>query len=250
MTGLAGRIGAVLLLLAGALAVPGPSAVADVPPLRILAIGDSLTATGQWQAETSRLLAAAGVPHQFATVTALGSRCGYWPDKISALLVQHQPDLVIFNCGTNDDPAERMSWGESRTGWALRVVVETTRAYRPTAPARTLPVLVQYSDPLSSPGWLLANEAATNDALWSNESLYLTSGHLAGIANLQPVPGTADYTVDDGVHHTDRGYRTVGRVVYDAARAVMGWPAAIDPPLCGQYGHRPGTARPAYIPCP
>jgi hypothetical protein len=46
------------------------------------------------------------------------------------------------------------------------------------------------------------------------------------------------------------GYRTMGRIVYDSIFANQGWPAPTEPPLCGMYGHRKGTPRPQYIPCP
>jgi lysophospholipase L1-like esterase len=236
-------------LLAVASSAPSHAAVEQVP-VRILTLGDSITHDGAWQNETERLLTSAGVANIIVNVAVSGTRCGYWPERIGALLATHQPDLVVLACGTNDDPAERTSWGESMTAWSTRYVIEAVHAYRPANPARTLPVLVQYSDPLIAPAWLLANEGVTNDTLYVNQMLYASAPQLAGIANLQTIPATADYVSSDGIHPVARGYKAIGRTVYDAARASMGWPVSGESALCGQYGHRAGYPRPTYTPCP
>lgn len=238
------------MLMAAIVGMPSPQARAEPVSIRILTLGDSITEDGAWQDETSRLLFDAKIPNIVINVAVSGTRCSYWPERIDALLATHQPDLVVLACGTNDDPAEMMPWGESRTGWSVRYVIEAVHAYRPLDRAKTLPALIQYSDPLIAPAWLLANEETTNDHLWANQYLYLSGPQLAGVANLQTIPATADYVSADGIHPVDRGYRAIGRTVYDAARASMGWPAAIEPPLCGQYGHRRGLPRPTYTPCP
>lgn len=240
---------AVVTLLATASAAPATAAVEQVPA-RILTLGDSITHDGAWQNETERLLTSAGVANTIVNVAVSGSDCGYWPSRIDALLATHQPDLVVLACGTNDWPADRMPWGEPRSGWATRYVIEAVYAYRPANPAKTLPVLVQYSDPLIAPAWLLANEPATNDILYVNQLLYVNGPQLAGIADLQMIPATADYVSADGIHPVARGYKAIGRTVYDAARASMGWPVTGEPALCGQYGHRAGYPRPTYTPCP
>ena len=236
--------------LASLIAGPVTSARAEPVPVRILTLGDSISEDGRWQDATSRLLFDAGIPNTVINVAVSGTRCSYWPERIDALLATHQPDLVVLMCGTNDDPTDRMPWGESRTGWSTRYVIEAVHAYRPMSPARTLPALIGYSDPLIAPTWLLANQPATNDNLWSNQALYLGGPQLAGIANLQVIPGTADYITDDGIHPNARGHRVIGRMVYDAARASQGWPLAPTPPPCGMYGHRRGGVRPYHVPCP
>jgi lysophospholipase L1-like esterase len=264
------RIGAALaavLLVLTACAAPGAQramvrlpATDPAPPLRILAVGDSITAAGQWQIELGRLLTEAGVPHVITTEALGGSRCDHWPSLLPGILAADQPNLMILYCGTNDDPAEKL-YGESATAWSFRYMVETAHA----AGAQVLPALVGYSDGTQAPDWLwVANEPATNDTLWSQMTRYLppnSSGWFPGIANLQLMPGTAEYIGGDtcnpatatcGVHPNDKGYKTVGRLFYDAAAPGMGWPSATsmgEPPLCGMAGHRKGYPRPSYVPC-
>lgn len=239
-----------------------PSGSALTAPVRILTLGDSRSSSGQWQAELSHLLDAAGVPHVISNPAVAGTSCSYWPPQIKGLVNAFQPDLVVLACGTNDNPAT-MTHGESATSWAFRSVVEAVHAYRPRNPARTLATLVQYSDPILAPGWLLSNEPKTNDNLYSQMHYYLPPrtrpGWLAGIADLQAIPATATYLAAEpypgtpsgqiGIHPTAHGYWYMGRIIYDAARAVMGWPPATEPPLCDLYGHRQSYPRPAYTPC-
>jgi lysophospholipase L1-like esterase len=234
-------------------------------PVRILAIGDSITAACQWLVELDRLLTKVGVPHVISTYALAGSRCGYWDSSIDNVLSAARPDLVYLYCGTNDDPAETL-YGEKATTWSYRHLVETIHTYRPAKPALVVPTLIGYSDGTMAPDWLWAvNESKTNDALWSQMTRYMppktSPSWYAGIANIQIMPGTAEYLEGDtclpstatcGLHPNAKGYRTVGRMMYDAAADGMGWPAANtvgEPPLCGMSGHRKGYPRPGYRAC-
>lgn len=222
--------------------------------LRIMTVGDSITAgrtsegSGCWQDELARLCSAyAGVCLDVRNLAVAGTRTTYWPSRIKALLGQHQPDLVTFFTGTNDDVAE-MCFGEPATSWAWRSTVEAIHAYR-TPPTLIVPALIQYSDPLIAPQWLLDSQPITNDRIYREWSRYNnTPGWFAGVCDFQRIPATADYLDDGGIHPTARGYRAMGRIVYDAIQAAMGWPACQEPPLSGMYGHRRGYPRPPYIP--
>lgn len=265
MAGLPGRLATALALLAAMVfpvdpdpsppAAPSPSPSPSPSPtpstVRILALGDSITAAGKWQLELDRLLTQAGVPHVIETEAVPGSRCGYWPPRITSVLAAHQPDLVALFCGTNDDPGET-AFGESATGWSFRTVAEAVHGYRPANPAKMLPALIGYSDPLVVPDWLSAYEPRTNDTLWLNMAPYMPQGWFAGVADFQRLPATATYLDAGGVHPLPRGYQAMGRIVYDAARAGMGWAptAATEPVLCDMYGHRKAYPRPAFTPCP
>lgn len=243
-------LGVAALLLCAALSPAGSAhrAAAGVP-VRILAVGDSRTADGRWQVELSRLLTAAGVAHTITTEAVGGTRCSYWPSRIAGLLTTHQPDMVALFCGTNDDPDETI-YGEAATGWAFRATVEAIHNFRPANPIRVLPALIQYSDPLIAPQWLLDNEPRTNDTLWTQMRHYPPADWFAGIADLQRIPATATYLDGGGIHPTAEGYRVMGRIAYTAAAGGMGWPPAADPPLCDMYGHRKSYPRPPYTPCP
>jgi lysophospholipase L1-like esterase len=239
---------AAALLAAAALSIPPSKAASTPAAVRILTVGDSITAAGQWQTELDRLLTATSVPHTISNLAVGGTRCDYWPPRIGALLAQYQPDLVVLACGTNDD-ANATCFGESCTGWAWRSVVEQVHTWRPTSPAKTLPALIQYSDPLIAPQWLLDYEPRTNDTIYGQFGKY-PPAWFAGIVDLQRVPATADFLDDGGIHPTERGYRVVGQLMYRAAAPAMGWPAPAEPAPCSLYGHRRGYPRPAYTPCP
>lgn len=216
--------------------------------MNILAIGDSKTADGHWQAELARLLDLAGVCHTIITEAVGGTRTNYWPSRIGPLLTTHQPDLVIVNAGTNDDPKEK-TYNEVSTGWAIRAIIEAVHAYRPANPAKVLPGLIQYCDPLTAPTWLISNEPKTNDTLWANIALYWppnATGWLAGITNLQQIPGNLTFLDEDGIHPNARGYKVMGRLIYDAAQAAMGWPVCPEPPPFDLYGRRRGEPIPPY----
>jgi len=252
-----------LVALAPSPACPDIAPATQPPgsPVRILAVGDSITAACQWQLELSRLLTAAGVPHVITSYGVGGSRCGYWPDKIGQVLAGSQPDVMVLYCGTNDDPGE-MIYGETKTGWSYRYMLETAHGYRSPAPA-IVPVLIGMSDWSLAPSWLLTNEAATTDNLWGQAYRYVPAYYsVQGIAAVDRMPGTEVYLDGDGcdpasstcgVHPSAKGYRTIGRLIYDAAATTAGWPAATsigEPVLCGMAGHRRGYPRPTYTPCP
>jgi len=200
-------------------------AVSEPPtsPLRVLTLGDSITASGGWQAELSRLCAQVGVTLDVRNVAVGGTRTSYWPDKIAGLLTNHDPGLVTLFSGTNDDPNEYV-YGEPATAWSFRYVVEQAYGYRPADPVRIAPALVQYSNPSVAPAWLLRNERITNDTLWTQMKLYLPHGWFAGIADFQQIPSTSEYLDQGGIHPTALGYQTMGRIVYQSIAAGMGWP--------------------------
>jgi hypothetical protein len=241
---------------------PHPARRADGSPLRLLALGDSRTSGGQWPAELARLTASVGVPIDVTDVAVGGTDCMYWTSRIAGLLARYDPDIVVLACGTNDSPTCSI-YGESCTGWSFRYITETVHYYRPSSPVAYIPALVQYSDPILAPGWLLANEPQNNDHLYQQYHYYQsparTPGWWARVADFQVIPSTATYLVADpypdpagfiGIHPTPRGYRYMGRIVFDAGAADGLWPPAAEEPLCDLYGHRNGYARPAYTPCP
>lgn len=252
MTRLAAVVVSLLIAFAPSASDPAPA------PLKILTLGDSRTSGGQWQAELGRLLTGSGEDAAIANVAVAGTDCFYWTSRITALLDQYTPDVVVLACGTNDDPAATI-YGESKTGWSFRFLAETVHGRG----VRFLPALVQYSDPILAPPWLLANEPATNDHLFSQYHHYTAPEAVPpwwnAVADFQVIPSTASYLAAEpytgtpsgwiGIHPNARGYRYMGRIVDDAGAANGWWPATTEPPLCDLYGHRQGYPRPAYAPC-
>lgn len=219
----------------------------------VLTLGDSITTPGLWQESfCNQLEAATTNVCDVRNVAVSGTRCDYWPSRIGALLAQHQPDLVIMACGTNDDTTTAA--GRENLGTAFRLVVEAVHTFR-TPAIPFAPVLIQYSDPLLAPPWVVASQPYTNDTLYTNLMYYQPAGWFPGIVDWQVIPATAEYLIGDpypqqqGLHPTERGHRYAGRLAYDRIAPGMGWPASADPPLCGLHGHRRGYPRPAYTEC-
>jgi len=242
--------------LATVLAVAGclSSARADPPALRILTLGDSITSPGQWQAELCRLMAQdAGVTCDLRNEAVSGTGCGYWPSRIAGLLAQHQPDMVILACGTNDwalSPQARADLGT-----AFRLTVEAIYTFQSSPRIRIVPALIQYSDHLIAPQWVVDSEPLVNSELYTNMQYYAPAGWFTAILDWQYIASTPTYLVAQengvpaGLHPTPRGNRYMGRLAYDRIAAGMGWPATSEPPLCDLYGTRRPYPRPAYIPC-
>jgi lysophospholipase L1-like esterase len=235
--------------------------------LRILTLGDSRSvcldltqpcSAGPWQDELARELGAVGVTVTVFNPSVGGTDCHYWTDKISGLLTQFKPDVVILACGTNDTPAA-LCYGESCTGWSERVVAEATHAFG----AKFMPTLPQYSDPILAPGWLLLNEPQNADNLYRQFHYYqspnATPSWFTVVPDFEVIPATASYLKADpypldavgwiGIHPNDRGHRYMGRLVLDAGALNGWWPPSSAQPLCDLYGHRNGYPRPAYTPC-
>jgi hypothetical protein len=247
---------AVAVDLVVAAAALGPASTAHAaaakPPVRILVFGDSISAPEAWQGALGQMLDYAKVPHDIHTAAVAGVPCSYWVPQVAGIVASYGPDLVVLECGTNDDP-NALSYGEPTTGWAFRSIVETVHAARRANPIPVVATLDQYSDPMLAPSWLWdANEPRTNDTLWANIQRYLPPNHtgwIAGIADLQRIPSTATYIDSGGIHPTAKGQQDIARLVYDAASGTMHWPKSTAPVPCDLYGHRPDYPRPTYRPC-
>lgn len=245
----------VMALLAPALVATDQPATASLSgisgqPVRILTIGDSITAGGGWQAELCRLMDQdAGVACDIRNAAVAGTACSYWPSRITSLLVTHQPDVVVLMCGTNDD-VNAWIYGEPLTSWSWRATTEAIRVWNPSTVVAS--GFIQYSDPKTAPQWVLDSEPITNDRIYVE---YMRCPSCYVLLDWQSIPATATYLVSTpedpyGLHSTPRGQKYQGRLTYDRLAPRMGWPASSEPALCDLYGHRTGLVpRPTYTPC-
>lgn len=235
-------------LAAAVLCLTTPTTAAATP-IRILTLGDSITAGtagGQWQTTLCQQIAAnTNRACVLDNPSVGGTSCIYWVSRIQALLAAFQPDIVTLNCGTNED-VNATAYGEPQTTWAWRYTVEAIHNWNPAT--LIVPAFIQYSDPLIAPQWLLDSEPTTNDRIYSQFQYH--RAWFPAIADMQVIPATADYLDSGGIHPTARGYRYYGITEYQAMRVGMGWPSSPDAALCGLYGHRRGYPRPVYTPCP
>lgn len=226
---------------------------ADPAPLRILAVGDSITAqcapagTTGWCGRLLDLLAARGIAATVTVAATSGAACGPLAAGLGAGLTAGV-DLVVINCGTNNDTSTQAARDALGAQW--RTLVEAAHV----GGAMVLPVLIQYSDPeveaAAGRSWLVPSEVRANDILYSNWHYYQPAGWFAGTLDLQQIPGDRDYLAD-GVHPGPLGQYTIAALTYRALRAYYGWPDDVPQP-CGMWGHRPDPAYLQYvsfIPC-
>lgn len=232
------------------------TAIVSPNPLIILTLGDSISEGGQWQAELCRLmLQDAGITCDIRNPSVGGSGCDFWPGRINGLLNTNHPHLVTLFCGTND--VGTSANGLQNLGAAFRMTVESTYTFQvPRIPI--LPAWITYSDVLTLPPnlrWLIDSEPNINDELYRNMQYYQPSGWFpGGVADFQQIPGTAEFMNEEcpgcaGVHPNSKGYKAMGRIVYDRLRVIYGWPVSSEPPLCNMYGHRLSYPPTAYVHC-
>jgi len=248
--------------------VVGAAAAAECPspapaPKVILTVGDSITegatmagsVSPSYRAELGRLLDAACLPHTFVTAAVGGTTCGYWSSRMAGLMAQHQPDVVLINCGTNDRMDNKTSAQISAWEGVYRGLFDTALDADPDVIA--FPAWVQYSagrpsegcttPPGPSPSWLPASQAKVNDAIYRSMRVIDEFGHrVPGWIDYQPIPEA--YLDQCGVHPTAGGYDVMGRIAYNTIAPHLVTVPAADLP-CGLTGRRPGGAVPNWIPC-
>jgi len=187
-----------------AAAVPQAIRPAAVPnPLRILSLGDSLTAGyGStdglgYRRELDRLLTAASIPHVITTTATVGATTADLLMHVVADVAAAQPDVVLLSIGTNDavqSPASIAAF-ESNYDQILTAILAAQPGVVVVAS------WVMYSD---GPAWFAVNEKLINDAIYRR----VYGGHVGrvvGIADLQLVNCRYVCTADH-VHPGNVGY--------------------------------------------
>lgn len=232
-----------VLALPAALLVAAPAATAEPGPLRILTIGDSLTAgyggadTLGYRRELGARLADAEVEHVFTN--GGGSRGGWTVQDlrtgIDGWLAADQPDLVLIAIGTNNAAGA----GPGMNGFepAYIGLVNRILAWNPTV--KVAVTQVTYSNAAWSPNLVAVNVAAIHAAWWAQPA---GRSILADMSTIHPC------RTFDGVHMRDDGYDQMGRQWYRALAAAYGWPALtyLDH-LPAQ--RRPGIERTSTVTC-
>jgi lysophospholipase L1-like esterase len=215
---------------------------------------DPTTGQGGYCATLAAELDAAGVAYSFATAgsgstpgsAVAGVGCSYWASHIHDVLVADNPDLVILDCGTNDNVSSGNT-ATFETNW--RSIVDQIHAYRPADPVKVVAVFVQYSNPDVSLAlgrtWLTASEPNINDAIYRNRA---RADLLADLQSIPPSLGL--YTIGcttlllascDGIHPTALGAQRMAQLIYRGIEGGMGWPDVVPQP-CDMTGHRFGSA--------
>lgn len=247
------------LVLVFAAAVPTGSAAATVsalPPLRIMTMGDSITCgdmtgcgqSASYRGELGRLLTEAGVAYEWQIHAAPGQPCDYWVPRATALVQQHQPDLVLLSCGTNNFPSN------GTQSMAFQAVYQQLliNLLAGSSTVRVLNSLIQYSaigggyHPAKGWSGLAVTEPIVNDAIWRAVQGYF-SYRVWGYANFSQIP--EGYLSSDGVHPTRSGDALMGRIWYNVIRAngLVSLPADVPLP-CGLSGRRATETSPQYTP--
>jgi lysophospholipase L1-like esterase len=226
----------VVLALALSLVGIPPVRAVEPTPLRILAVGDSITAPcassppGGWCATLSALLTQAGVPHQIRTLAQSGASCAYVSDRIVAELAAHPADLVLLNCGTGNAMVTTAEQAAFDAQW--RGIFQASH----DAGALVLPAFIMYSidaiQQAQGRPWMLTRERAVNKAICSMVKSYPDTWR-AGVLDLQVIPSTVEYIEGgtDGIHPNARGHQVYGALAYRALRGRYAWPDIAPAPL-------------------
>ncbi|MET8039514.1 SGNH/GDSL hydrolase family protein [Micromonospora sp. NPDC005215] len=243
---------------AAAAACPAPGR----PTVKILTVGDSITGgatmtesvTAGYRAELGWLLDQFCVPHEFVVAAAGGVTCNYWSSRMADLVTTHRPDLILLNCGTNNNLSNATSAQIAAFESTYRGLFDTALDLDPDV--LMYPSWVQYSSghgtdgcttpPGPSPAWLPASEAKVNDAIYRSMLVIDEYGdRVPTWIDYQSIP--EGYLDQCGVHPTPGGYTVMGRLAYNTIAPRLGVPQA--PLPCGLVGRRPGYPVGQWIPC-
>lgn len=255
-------IAAVALL---ALALPGasvrPALAVDIPtptplrPLRILTVGDSITAhcgdvpPAGYCGPLGTMLDQAGVSHVFINRAVAGTDCDYTASNIQTWLTADQPDLVLLDCGTNNVPGSQASQDLMAAQW--RTIVETIHA----TPVKQAISFIGYSNPVNASTFgssLPTTEGVANDVIYREWQYEIGrpgwATGFSGLADFQRLPGNLTYLDSGGIHPIALGYQAMAAIWYRSLEATMGWPDLVTEP-CGMWGYRPGGTPRQFVQC-
>ncbi|MDG4807391.1 SGNH/GDSL hydrolase family protein [Micromonospora sp. WMMD1120] len=269
-----GLVGVVaVVLVAVGLSVPSDTPVAAQttavacptpgrPKTKILTVGDSITSgatmtesvTAGYRKELGWLLDQSCVPHEFVVAAVGGVTCNYWSSRMADLVTTHRPDLILINCGTNNNLSNATSAQITAFERTYRALFDTALDLDPDVVM--YPSWVQYSSghgtygcttpPGPSPAWLPASEAVVNDAIYRSMSVIDEYGdRVPTWIDYQSIPES--YLDQCGVHPTPGGYDVMGRLAYNTIAPRLGVPQVELP--CGLVGRRPGKAVGEWTPC-
>jgi lysophospholipase L1-like esterase len=219
------RIVAVAMLLAALLLTTPSMAARALSPLRILAIGDSLTVgygdpSGEaWRGPFTNLATAAGVDASISMLAVGGWSTRDVLPQLGAALLATEPDLVIVCIGTNDAKDPTLDGFESRYASIIATILDLSTA-------KLAPCLLQYSALPGDPP-LAVTEGRVNDAIrriLAGRGVFTAAGNprFVGWADLTTI--TPEYLTADGVHPGRAGYAVMGRQIYRGIHAFYGWP--------------------------
>lgn len=232
----AGRALLAAVLLGVLLAAPVAAAPGDTgEPLRIMAIGDSLTngygsSDGLgYRRELSERLNAAGVSHVWTNGTT--GRGGWTVQDLRAgidgWMASDTPDLVLLSIGTNN--AAGVGVGMAGFEPAYMALVNRILALSPTVKVAVGQAI--YSNAPWSPNEVHVNVATIHAAWWA------TPGGRTILADHSVI---GPCRLFDNVHLRDDGYDAMARQWYRALAPAYGWP------VLTYLDHLPAQRRPGY----
>jgi lysophospholipase L1-like esterase len=214
-----------MLLLAALLLATPLIAARALTPLRILAVGDSLTVgygdpSGKaWRGPFTTLATAAGVDVRMSMLAVGGWSTRDVLPQLGAALLATEPDLVVVCIGTNDAKDATLDGFEARYASIIATILDLSTA-------KMVPCLLQLSALPGNPP-LAAAEARANDiirGILAARGVFSAGGNprFAGWADLSTIAPA--YLTADGVHPGRAGYAAMGRQIYRGVRASYEWP--------------------------
>lgn len=224
-----------LLLITGCTTPSAPESkprvvdVVDVVPtvvpqsLTIVMCCDSITFEPQWfnYSHTLKgLLADVAVRAEFVNVAIAGTGCDFWVSRLPALLIEHDADVLLLNCGTNDDATTTAAMQRFRDNYTKLIM--DARAARPSEPIKVIASEVQISDHFNPrvPAWLVPNELRVNEIIY--EIIRDWSGLPVGKADMSAL-ATDSTNTPDGVHPGPEGHMFYANAWFNEGQRLGWW---------------------------
>jgi lysophospholipase L1-like esterase len=183
---------------------------------------DSITAgvgaqeTNGYQDILQGILADHGMPATFVNVAVSGSRCDQWSSWLPAKLDEHQPDILLLNCGTNDYQIS------AKSGWLLKNAYSKLVIYATERGINVITSLVQISardNPLV-PAFLPDSEVKVNTVIRDLTQTRYEQG-LIGRIDLSVIV-TDTVNTPDGIHPSSFGHQFYANAWFDEG-VRLGW---------------------------
>lgn len=214
-----------------------PSPRPALPAVRLLALGDSQNLGDAYRPELDRLMSRAGQPRTWVVNAAPGSKCSWWVPLIDSLIIAHDPDIILLNCGTNDTPTDA-----TEADYRAILTRAAARGVQVVASLIGRPYMGSVENVVRP--WIDEWMYGTNQAI----KRALADFPFVPVADLQSIPATPEWLNPDGIHFGPRAYVAGAQLFYEAARPLRGWSSMAVmrvSMVCGLSGAPRGSPWPA-----
>jgi hypothetical protein len=186
-------------------------------PKKILTCCDSITVPSSYHRHLAVKFQAVEIIPDYTNVAIGGTGCDYWVPRMPALLAEHDPEVVLLNCGTNDG-VFNADHAAAFHGY-YTTLISDIRA----SGAKVIASRLQLSDRWNpaTPSWLYDNEVRVN-AIIEEVTADLYEQNIIGVANMTAIDGNA-INNPDGVHPGPIGDDLYAQAWFGEGRRLGWW---------------------------